>query len=287
MKPAVLAQRLAPLISVLRCPRCRCTFTLSEQSLICENRHCYDLSRRGYVNFAPSHDQAAEKYDAELFDSRRLVFEHGFYQPVIEAIARWLPDAPSIVLDAGCGEGYYARLLAQQFPQAHFVGLDISRDAITAAARAQSRANWLVADLKRLPFADASADVLLDVLTPADYAEFSRVLKPEGRLIKVVPGSAYLCEVRKAVAPWLRSGDTYDNTRVIEHLKEHADLCDECEVRVTRPLSEDESRAFLRMTPMTFSVPESVLETLALSEITIHMHVLNCRMKGAAGSRNG
>jgi len=281
MKPAVLAQRLAPLVPILRCPRCQSTFTLTEQSLVCENRHCYDLSRRGYVNFAPSHDQSSEKYDAELFDSRRLVFEHGFYQPVTETIAQRLPVKPSVVLDAGCGEGYYARQLENQFSQAQFVGVDISRDAITAAARAQSRASWLVADLKHLPFADASADVLLDVLTPADYTEFSRVLKPDGMLIKVVPGADYLCEVRKAVAPWLRSGDSYDNARVIDHLKEHAQIEEDCEVRVTRPLSPDESRAFLRMTPMTFSVPEDVLETLTLTQITIHMHVLVCRMNKA------
>ena len=281
MKPAVLAQRLAPLMPVLRCPRCQTAFELNGASLICQTRHCYDLSKRGYVNLAPSHDQAAEKYDAELFDSRRLVFESGFYQPIAEAIASWLTDAPLTVLDAGCGEGYYARLLADRFPQAQFLGLDISRDAITAAAREPGRANWLVADLKHLPVADASADVLLDVLTPADYAEFGRVLKADGWLIKVVPGTDYLCEVRKAVAPWLRSGDTYDNTRVIDHLKEHAEIADECEVRITRPLSADESRAFLRMTPMTFSVPADVLDKLELSQITIHMHVLKCRMKEA------
>lgn len=281
MKPAVLAQKLAPLMPVLRCPRCQSAFALNGTSLICENRHCYDLSKRGYVNLAPSHDQAAEKYDAELFDSRRLVFEHGFYQPIAEAIAQWLPDAPITVLDAGCGEGYYARLLADQFPQAQLIGLDISRDAITAAAREPGRANWLVADLKRLPVADHSADILLDVLTPADYAEFRRVIKPDGLMIKVVPGADYLCEVRKAVAPWLRSGDTYDNTRVIDHLKEHADILEEYEVRLTRPLSPDESHAFLRMTPMTFSVPAEVLDTLAIPQITIHMHVLKCRMKEA------
>lgn len=281
MKPAVLAQKLAPLMPVLRCPRCQSAFALNGASLICENRHCYDLSRRGYVNLAPSHDQAAEKYDAELFDSRRLVFEHGFYQPIAEAIAHWLPDAPITVLDAGCGEGYYARLLAEQFPQAQLIGLDISRDAITAAAREPGRANWLVADLKRLPVADHSADILLDVLTPADYAEFRRVIKPDGLMIKVVPGSDYLCEVRKAVSPWLRSGETYDNTRVIDHLKEHADILEECEVRITRPLLPDESHAFLRMTPMTFSVPAEVLNLLAIPQITIHMHVLKCRMKEA------
>ena len=149
------------------------------------------------------------------------------------------------------------------------------------SARLPGQANWLVADLKHLPVADHSADVLLDVLTPADYTEFRRVLKPDGLMIKVVPGVDYLCEVRKAVAPWLRSGDSYDNTRVVEHMKEHADIIDQTVVRVTRPLTPEESRAFLRMTPMTFSVPADVLETLELSQITIHMQVFKCRMKEA------
>ena len=281
MKPAVLASRLEPLLHALRCPRCGAAFRLTEQSLVCENGHCYDLSRRGYVNLAPSHDQAAEKYDSSLFESRRLLFESGFYQPVMDAIAAMLPvDTPFFALDVGCGEGYYARELADRFVQGSFLGLDISRDAITAAARMPGRANWMVADLKHLPVRDQGAQVVLDVLTPADYAEFARVLAPQGVLIKVIPGTEYLCEVRRAVSPWLKNGEAYDNTRVLEHLRAHAEIIEETEVRVTSPLLTEASRAFLRMTPMTFSVPEEALESLTLSEITIHMHVCKCRMNG-------
>lgn len=279
MKPAVLASRLAPLLSHLCCPRCQSAFSLENNSLVCENRHCYDLSRKGYVNLAPSHDQEAEKYGSVLFDSRRLVFEHGFYEPILQSIASHLPaEKPFLMLDAGCGEGYYARELAQRFPQASILGLDISRDAITAAAHTPSPANWLVADLKHLPVQSNAADVVLDVLTPADYQEFSRVLKADGVLIKVIPGRDYLCEVRNAVSPWLRNGAEYDNTRVLDHLKENAKVFSEEEVRITRTLTPEESHAFLRMTPMTFSVSEEILQTLSLAEITIHMHVLCCRM---------
>lgn len=280
MKPAQLALRLAPLLPLLCCPRCHLPFSLTESSLVCQSGHCYDLSRKGYVNLAPSHDQSAEKYDAELFESRRAVFENGFYAPVAKAIASLLPvDAPFGLLDVGCGEGYYTRLLSALFPQASFLGLDLSRDAITAAARIPGRANWLVADLKHLPVRDHVADVLLDVLTPADYETFRRVLKPDGMLIKVIPGADYLREVRSAVAPWLKNGAEYDNTRVLNHLRENAIILSEREIRVTTPLTPELSRVFLRMTPMTFSVPAETLASLALSSITIHMHVLCCRMK--------
>lgn len=277
MKPAQLANRLTPLLPSLCCPRCQEPFQLTEQSLICANGHCFDLSRRGYVNLAPSHQQSTEKYDAALFDSRRLVFDNSCYVPVADAVSALLPnDQPFLLLDVGCGEGYYARMIAQQFANASILGLDISRDAITLAARTPSPVHWLVADLKHLPIADHSADVVLDVLTPADYEAFRRVLKPDGMLIKVIPGADYLREVRSAVAPWLRSGAEYDNARVMEHLRANASIQQETEVRVTLPLSAELSRAFLRMTPMTFSVPEEALESIQLSEITIHMHVLKC-----------
>lgn len=279
MKPAQLMNRLSPLLPLLQCPRCSAPFHGAEQSLICENRHCYDLSRRGYVNLAPAHDQNAEKYDAALFESRRLVLEGGFYQPVAEKICALLPaEKPFTLLDVGCGEGYYARLIARRFAQAQVIGLDLSRDAITAAARVPSPVHWLVADLKHLPLADHAADVVLDVLTPADYEAFHRVLKPDGTLIKVIPGADYLAEVRRAVAPWLRGGAEYDNARVMEHLRAHAQILSETEVRFTAPLTPETSRAFLRMTPMTFSIPEEALQALSLPEITIHMHVVQGRL---------
>jgi len=279
MKPAVLAARLSPMLGFLRCPRCASPFHLTEQSLVCGQGHCFDLSRRGYVNLAPAHDQNAEKYDAGLFDSRRTVLEGGFYQPVLDAVSACLPKEPFLLLDVGCGEGWYARRLAEQFPLSSFLGLDISRDAITAAASIPGRVNWLVADLKHLPIADGSADVVLDVLTPADYAAFRRVLQPDGRLIKVIPGTDYLREVRSAAAHFLRGGSDYDNTRVLEHLKANASVLSSTEIRVTRPLSPEESRAFLHMTPMTFSVPPEALADITLPEITIHMHVLYCSMQ--------
>jgi len=278
MKTAVLAARLSTLLPSLCCPRCGSAFHLTEQSLVCQQGHCFDLSRKGYVNLAPGHDQNAEKYDAQLFDSRRTVLEGGFYRPVLEAICGYLPKEPFLLLDVGCGEGWYARMLSEQFPHSSFLGLDISRDAITAAAKTQSRVHWMVADLKHLPVTDGSAGVVLDVLTPADYTAFRRVLAPEGLLIKVIPGVDYLREVRSAAAPWLRSGAEYDNARVLEHLRANAEVISETEIRRTAPLTMEESHAFLRMTPMTFSVPKEALESLLLTEITIHMHILCCRI---------
>ena len=87
MKLQTLAEQTALLLTSLRCPQCGAPLTLVEnRSLVCERRHCFDLSTKGYVNLAPSHDQNAEKYDAELFQSRSRVFAGGFYAHVAQAL---------------------------------------------------------------------------------------------------------------------------------------------------------------------------------------------------------
>ncbi len=317
MKQTTLAARLTPILPSMRCPHCGGALTLLEgKSLHCASRHCYDLSVKGYVNLAPTHNQAAEKYDAALFESRAHVFAGGYYTPMAQAIgdaiARYMPafctlpqaagtlpnadealpdrqrshtpaatsataNAP-FLLDVGCGEGYYTRALAARFPQATFVGVDLSRDAIQHAARLAPALNWFVADLTHLPFADASADVLLDVLTPADYREFARVLKPEGLLVKVIPADDYLTQVRAAVANHLRGKD-FSNARVLEHLRIHANVLSQTTVRHTLPVTPQQAQAFLRMTPMTFGLAEAVLADVTFSTITIALEVLVCRMR--------
>ena len=333
MKLPALAARLTPIQPVLRCPLCGGQLALTDgRSLTCPSRHCYDLSAKGYVNLAPTHDQTGEKYDAALFDSRAQVFAGGFYAPVAQAIgdaltqalpalfppppaagsglnsAAPVPDAlhvpptgghmpeqaagrqaertiatpgTPLLLDAGCGEGYYTRALAARFPNIAAMGLDLSRDAIQHAARSATQINWFVADLTRLPVADGTVDALIDVLTPADYAEFARVLKPEGVLIKVVPAEDYLGEVRGAVAAHLRSG-AFSNARVLAHLSAHADLLSQTTVRHTLPVTAAQAQAFLRMTPMTFGLAEDQLAGVTFSQITIALEVLVCRMRHGA-----
>lgn len=268
-------------LPLLSCPRCGQPFALSGTSLRCTRNHCYDLCAKGYVNLAPQHDQSREKYDAALFESRSIVLESGFYAPVLDAVSHMLKarfgDAPFTLMDAGCGEGYYARSLASRFPAASVMGLDLSRDGIRAAARKPGDVLWLVADLKQLPLADRSTDVVLDVLTPASYDAFRRVLKEDGELIKVIPDSDYLCEIRSAFQPHLRQ-EGYSNRQVLEHLGRHAAVLEQREVRSTLPLTPEQAQAFLQMTPMGFSVPEEVRKSVQLRRITLHLQVLRCKL---------
>lgn len=281
MKVSTLQAKLLPALPFLCCPICGEAFESSGSALKCLNGHTYDLSSRGYVNLAPGHNQSKEKYDIELFASRQRIFESGFYIPILQTIETIFYNlygtTPFTLADIGCGEGYYARALAQRFPHCLCFGLDISRDGIQQAARGGSEPHWLVADLKRLPIQQGVMDAILDILTPADYASFKRILKPHGTLVKVIPGNDYLLEIREAIAPYLRCS-AYDNQRVLEHLERHAHIKERITIRQTCPLTPEQCADFLRMTPMTFSVAESALANISLKHITIHMEVLRCQM---------
>ena len=283
MKLQALAEKTNSILPLLRCPLCGEAFSLRDtQSLVCKNNHCYDLSRKGYINLAPSHGQQADKYSAALFEARHKIFAEGFYAPVMQAIgdaveAHAPAGAPFSLLDAGCGEGSYAHALARRFPQANVIGLDLNRDAVTAAARLPGPAHWLVGNLGRLPIANGCLSFLLDVLTPADYGEFSRVLAPGGILLKVVPGQSYLSEIRNCLRQELRSGD-YENHRVLSHLQKHACLLEQKTLCHTYPVTPEQGALFARMTPMTFGLSPEALESIHISAITIHLELMVCRM---------
>jgi 2-polyprenyl-6-hydroxyphenyl methylase / 3-demethylubiquinone-9 3-methyltransferase len=91
------------------------------------------------------------------------------------------------VLDVGCGAGFLSNHLARE--GFAVTGLDASQDSIDVAARhdATKQAQYLLGDALRLPFPDASFDVVcaMDFLEHVEepakaVAEMARVLKPGG-----------------------------------------------------------------------------------------------------------
>ncbi|WP_409455331.1 class I SAM-dependent methyltransferase [Methylosinus sp. H3A] len=117
-----------------------------------------------------------------------------FRRKIAPAIAR-----PGRWLDAGCGSGFFSRLLANR--ERHFTGLDASTPMINSARRLAKRYGLsdmtqfeTVADLDRLSFADGSfaGCICLSVIEYLDRPyqcldELARVIEPGGFLIVSVP----------------------------------------------------------------------------------------------------
>ncbi len=262
--------------SGFQCPSCGAPLFVKESSLCCEKGHTYDVARKGYVHL--HHKTVQSPYGKDLFDARRAVFDAGFYRPVADAVKTLLvPLNPETLLDAGCGEGYYLSSLSPALTNTLMVGIDLSKEAILNASGRLGTALYCVGDLNHLPFRDKVFDVLLNILSPASYASFTRVLKKDGCLIKIMPGKEYLQEIRKQL-PEAKAG--YDDTRVPEYLQQHMHVQSMERLHYTLPLSPKEYACFVAMTPLTESLSadeRNALLTRPPDKITIDLQVAVCR----------
>ena len=260
----------------LVCPVCASPLTRAGDDFACGNRHRLNVNRKGCLNVLST--QVDSCYDADLFTARRRVFDAGCYDAVADAIEALLPQQNQRLLDAGCGDGWYLNALLTCHETWCGAGVDISRDAIMQATNLPCTALWVVGDLRRLPFADGSFTAVLDVLTPANYDEFRRILATGGLLIKVYPGSGYLKELRAA-----RGMSPYEEGQVDAYLREKATIVGEKRVTVTHAVNDDLWRDFVWMTPLMQDL--STEEKNAIAEknagtVTIDLHVAACKLEG-------
>ncbi|HHV97995.1 MAG TPA: methyltransferase domain-containing protein [Clostridiaceae bacterium] len=257
-------------ISIFKCPVCGGRMELdSFKSLICLKRHCFDISRNGYVNLLLNAGKS--QYDKEMFESRNVICNMGFFDPMIDAVAGIISqnmsgfDSNNIkVLDAGCGEGFHLSGIINALHKEgeinlQGVGIDISKGGIQIAAKKYKEIIWCVADLSRIPFMDKQFDVILNILSPSNYGEFKRIINNGGILIKVVPGNDYLRELRKVFYKETEK-ETYSSNRVMEHFRNNFNLTDIQSVRYSVELSKDELGHLIKMTPLSWGATEDKVQ---------------------------
>jgi len=128
---------------------------------------------------------------AWAYDPAAWLLTGGLYQRWTFAAESFLAEGP--VLEVGCGAGHLLARLAGNGIEV--TGVDISPNMVNLAERRLRRAGVpgrvICADARRLPLPDASIDTIINafpmpyVKEQATWAEYVRVLRPEGRWVVV------------------------------------------------------------------------------------------------------
>ncbi len=188
---------------MLVCPvrGCREALVREEKRAVCGRGHSFDVARSGYLNLLqPQERRSKEPGDtAEAIAARRRLHERGVTGPLLDGIAEAAgAGADDVVLDAGCGDGFYLGMLARRVGFAGH-GVDISTRAVDAAARRYKECQWVVANADRmLPYADRSFSLVMSITARMNAAEFRRVMRDDGRLLVALPAPEDLIELRGA-----------------------------------------------------------------------------------------
>ena len=264
--------------TIFACPVCHEKMTVLAQCVVtCENHHTFDVAKQGYVNFMTH--PATSMYGKDLFEARKQIIESGLYAPLYNCILDILKSfGRNInVLDTGCGEGSHLALIKKQFDEGNKqnvvgVGIDIAKEGIIAASRNYEGMIWCVGDLAKSPFQEASFDAILNILSPANYTEFRRLLKPDGIVIKVVPQSGYLKQLREL---FFADSDkeSYSNNLTVDRFKENFSEVSVKRITQTVDLKPNLIPMLLHMTPMGWHQTTS-FDQSKVKEITIDLDVL-------------
>ncbi|GGE73270.1 23S rRNA (guanine(745)-N(1))-methyltransferase [Streptosporangium jomthongense] len=180
----------------------------------CSSGHSFDIARQGYVHLLPvQHKRSKHPGDnKDMVSARRRFLNAGFYQPIADAlVSAVFPENVSETciscLDAGCGEGYYLRYLANNAPSTvhlTLMGLDISKWAVVSAAKQDKIPAWVVGSNANLPVLPGTLDRIMCLFGFPVYPEFARVLRSGGEIVQVDAGPDHLRELREIIYPELK-----------------------------------------------------------------------------------
>ena len=264
--------------SLFSCPLCAAPLERTDTGLCCPNRHSFDRAAAGYVHLLPPNRKHSQNPgdDKEMVAARSAFLDGGYYAPLRQALCQLavdcLADEPApVVVDSGCGEGYYTAGLWEALVKAgkepRIAGVDISKFALRRAAKRLREGEFAVASVYRLPIPDGSAQLLLNVFSPLAAEEFARVLRPGGHFLYAVPSRRHLWEMKEVLyeKPYENPVKREDYTGFVwEGVRE-----------VRYEITLEDSRdimALFHMTPYAWKTPRAGVERLEQTErLKVHI----------------
>ncbi|MCE9677919.1 methyltransferase domain-containing protein [Shewanella sp. AS1] len=195
------------------CPKCHSPMSVHQESqgLYCANKHHLDKSPNGYWVFSQAKKPQLDS--RQLMRAKRFLLESGIFAPLTQALSNTVTPllielsesaAASIKhLDFDCGDGFFLRALAPTLKQASEdstqTGVAEAENALFSAAKVYPDATYILSQLKQLPFADESFDLVTLIDKPLKGKELLRVLKPGGLLVQVSAAPRHQWQIKTFV----------------------------------------------------------------------------------------
>ena len=253
---------------MLVCPKCRLPLVRYEKTYHCSARHSYDIAKKGYVNLVLG-NQKISGDSKEMVDARTLFLSAGYYQALADKLIELLKEIkPDMLIDAGCGEGYYTRQFHDCGNQ--IIAFDLSKPALNTAAKLDRDTIYAIASIFDMPIGDASADCVVNIFAPTPIDEVNRILKKGGILIKVGPGAKHLHGLKEVLYD-----EVYDNEEESVELKglthiQRVNVTDQIHL-----ISNDQIKALFMMTPYYWKMSQASAARLnTLTELSTEIDFL-------------
>ena len=246
-------------IGGLKCPICGSRLVFDGGSLACggARRHNFDRAKSGYVNLN-THSSASGD-DKAMAAARQSFLRKDYYLPFADAIAK-AAGSGELLVDAGCGEGYYTEKCAENFSAA--LGADLSKYALDLAAKSAKQKGlsdklfYSVASVYSLPLEDKSADCVINVFAPCVEEEYCRVLKKGGKLIVCAAGREHLKGLKSVL---------YENVTENDERSDYPKgmrLSDTVNVRFEADIVGEDIWQLFMMTPYFYSTSKNASDKL-------------------------
>lgn len=270
--------------TILKCPVCNLALKKQEKQYVCLNNHSYDIASKGHINLLLANQKNTKDPGdgKEMMEGRRDFLNKGYYHNFSEALNHVILSNISgnniNVLDAGCGEGYFLWRLKDavygnetNIKEVNFFGVDISKAAVTYAAKRDKKINFIVGSNFNLPIMTNTIDIIIRNFAPSDESELNRVLKADGKLVVVTPGVQHLYGLKEILYVNARKHEEketyFEGFKLIQHteVKYNINIEDEGDIK-----------SLIAMTPYywTFdnAMREKAYETCKLST-ALHFNI--------------
>ena len=252
-------------MSVMICPVCGEILERNDKGTVCSNRHSFDIARSGYVNLLLSKHigKTVHGDNKMMVRARREFLEKGYYSPLKNSLCDMTEKhfKGGVILDAGCGEGYYTTAIFDRLKNAEIAvemyGIDISKAAAELAAKRGTPIFFAAASVFHIPFADASCDMLVTMFAPYCGEEYQRVLKKDGIMIMAIPSENHLWELKQAIY------ETPYKNQVKPYVLDGFTLIDKERITYDKELrSQEDVQSLFSMTPYFYRTSPAQKERL-------------------------